>query len=244
MKRLIVLLLLAAPRPLPAQASTSPSKVGSPAPEPSGNHGLRAAHVALIVSGAVLVSSFYDDAVQQELQEWRNGASNSIARVGNSFGSGAYVYPALIATWVAGLATGNDRVRDIGGHTLTAATAAGLVVTGLKWTVGRERPSSGADADHFHSFHALDSSFPSGHTAVAFSVASSLGAEIPGHWDDVGLYGLATLTGFARMNDNKHWLSDVVGGAAVGILAGRWATRSHREHVVVGPGSLGVGFSF
>lgn len=63
-------------------------------------------------------------------------------------------------------------------------------------------------------------SFPSGHTATAFMTATMLTKEY-GHlspWVGVGAYTIATATGLMRMANNKHWLSDVLTGAGIGIL--------------------------
>lgn len=215
----------------------------TPVPITHVDAGMSAAHKAMLVGGILLFSGFIDDAVHEDFQEWRNPATNSLARVGNTFGNGKYVYPALVAAWVAGRASGSDGFRRASGHALVAASAAGVAVTALKWTFGRKRPSSGYDSDHFDNFEFGDSSFPSGHTAVAFSIASSLSRDIKGRWDDVAFYGAATLTGFARMNDNKHWLSDVVAGATVGILAGKWATRGN-SRVTASPGGLSFSYHF
>jgi membrane-associated phospholipid phosphatase len=120
------------------------------------------------------------------------------------------------------------------------------VATGVKFLTGRERPNSADGAHSFDPFRTGDTSFPSGHTALAFGMATALAAEVPGAWDDVGFLGLATATGLSRINDNRHWLSDVVAGAAVGFIAGRWATRSHRTPMplVAVPGGVGFSVSF
>lgn len=207
------------------------------------HRGLRPAEAAVVVTSALLLSTMLDNPVHEEFQEWRNPTTNSVARVGNTFGAGQYVFPVLVAGWVAGTALGSDGVRIASGHALVAAATGGLAVTALKYTVGRMRPSSGYDADHFDAFNINDSSFPSGHTALAFSVASSLSRDIHGRWDDVALYSAASLTGLARMNDNRHWLSDVVGGAVIGIFAGKWATRGNRK-VAAGPGGIAVSLDF
>ena len=67
----------------------------------------------------------------------------------------------------------------------------------------------------------LDYSFPSGHTATAFMTATMLNKEY-GHkspWIGIGAYSVATATGLMRMANNKHWLSDVLTGAGIGILS-------------------------
>lgn len=70
-------------------------------------------------------------------------------------------------------------------------------------------------------------SFPSGHTATAFLGAELLRREYWGvsPWIGVAGYAVAAGTGFFRMYNNRHWLTDVIAGAGVGILsvqAGYW----------------------
>ena len=68
-------------------------------------------------------------------------------------------------------------------------------------------------------------SFPSGHTANAFFGATVF-AEEYGHnsvWYTIGGYSIATATGTFRMLNNRHWLSDVLVGAGVGVLSAKAA---------------------
>ncbi len=96
---------------------------------------------------------------------------------------------------------------------LSSALSAGLmatVVNGLKYSTHQTRPD-GTDTR----------SFPSGHTATAFTTATILSKEY-GHlspWVSVGAYTVATTTGLMRIANNKHWLSDVMAGAGIGILS-------------------------
>ena len=221
----------------------SQSPVTTTVPEASLKAGMPPAHTALLIGGVVFAAALLDDEVQGEVQGWRNSTSNSFARIGNTFGTAPLVLPALLTTWVAGAALGSEGVRTAAGHALVAAATGGLSAVALKYTLGRMRPNSGFDSDHYYWFELKDSSFPSGHTAIAFGVATSLSRDIKGHWDDVAFYGAASLTGFARINDNKHWLSDVLAGATVGILAGKWATRGNRQ-VSASPGGLTFTYHF
>ena len=78
-----------------------------------------------------------------------------------------------------------------------------------KFGIGRLRPDG-----------SRHNSFPSGHTAMAFSSATILHREY-GHlspWVSVAGYSVATVTGISRMLNNRHWLTDVLVGASVGIL--------------------------
>lgn len=90
---------------------------------------------------------------------------------------------------------------------------AGIMTLGsvylLKHTISRERPDESGD-----------DSFPSMHTAVAFMGAEFLRQEYGDQsiWYSIAGYGLAAGTGFLRMYNNKHWFSDVLVGAGIGIL--------------------------
>jgi hypothetical protein len=62
-------------------------------------------------------------------------------------------------------------------------------------------------------------SFPSGHSTTSFAFASVVGAEHEWYWG-VSAYALATFVGASRINDNMHWMHDVIAGAAVGMSYG------------------------
>lgn len=92
----------------------------------------------------------------------------------------------------------------------------GLTVNTFKTTTSVERP----DGSGFNSF-------PSGHTATAFMGAELMMQEFKDEsiWYGISGYVVATGTGIFRMYNNKHWLTDVVAGAGIGILsakAGYW----------------------
>lgn len=65
--------------------------------------------------------------------------------------------------------------------------------------------------------------FPSGHTAEAFVSAEFLREEYKdvSPWYGIAGYAVATATGFLRVYNNKHWLSDVVAGAGIGMASTR-----------------------
>lgn len=93
---------------------------------------------------------------------------------------------------------------------MTKATLySSAVITVLKYTVQEPRPNGGGSKV----------SFPSGHTTTAFAFASVVGMEHDLPYG-IAAYTLATLVGFSRMNDNMHWLHDVVAGATIGTSYG------------------------
>lgn len=99
--------------------------------------------------------------------------------------------------------------RMIASDAFSALLMGGAVNT-LKHSTNVVRP----DGSNNHSF-------PSGHTATAFMTATMLTKEY-GHksaWVGIGAYSVASATGLMRMANNKHWLSDVLTGAGIGILS-------------------------
>ncbi len=68
-------------------------------------------------------------------------------------------------------------------------------------------------------------SFPSGHTAEAFANAEFLRQEYKdlSPWYGIAGYAMAATTGYLRMSNNKHWMSDVIAGAGVGIISTKLA---------------------
>lgn len=73
-------------------------------------------------------------------------------------------------------------------------------------------------------------SFPSGHTAQAFAAATFMAKEY-GHksiWYSIGAYTVATGVGAMRIMNNRHWLSDVLVGAGIGILSTNLVYLTHQ----------------
>jgi membrane-associated phospholipid phosphatase len=131
------------------------------------------------------------------------------------FGSGLYVH--------------NEKLADAGFLTFESAAYAGALATVLKALTGRERP---ADADNQYQFNgpgsgSSNSSFVSGEAATAFAFASSISEVYQNPWITWPAYILATGVSLQRINDNRHWLSDVVGAAFLGHAVGKSIVRFH-----------------
>ena len=90
-----------------------------------------------------------------------------------------------------------------------------LFVNSIKYTAKEMRPDG-----------STRNSWPSGHTATAFVGATILHKEYGltrSPWYSVAGYGVATATGVMRVLNNRHWVSDVLSGAGVGIISGELA---------------------
>jgi membrane-associated phospholipid phosphatase len=133
-------------------------------------------------------------------------------------------------------------IEDLGWHGTEAVVVATGITGMLKGLLGRSRLYVTADTNprdfkFGKGFSGEDrSSFPSGHTTVAFAAASSVTSEAqriwPGHTWIVApvMYGGATLVGLSRMYHNKHWASDVVLGAGIGTFSGLKVVRYSHAH--------------
>ena len=119
--------------------------------------------------------------------------------------------PALtVGLKVGGLEGRSDWGRFLASAAMSYGIMAGFV-NGIKYTAKEMRPD-GSTAN----------SWPSGHTATAFVGATILHKEYGltrSPWYSVAGYTVATATGVMRVLNNRHWVSDVLSGAGIGIMS-------------------------
>lgn len=116
----------------------------------------------------------------------------------------------------------------------TAYLTLAAVVNITKFSVGEMRPDT-----------EMRNSFPSGHTATAFTGAELVRAEY-GLWPGISAYTVATAIAFLRLYNGRHWLNDVVAGAGVGILSARvgyWMLPLYRRWLGWDDGNKMMAFS-
>lgn len=130
-----------------------------------------------------------------------------VADVGNLYGDGAMLGVSALALCVVGHYGGDANVRAAGVESVRSLAITYAAVVGLKVATRRTRPDGGAH------------SFPSGHTAGAFAIAPVLGRHF-GPRVAIPAYALALATSIGRLEDRKHYLSDVLFGAALGTSVG------------------------
>ena len=129
-----------------------------------------------------------------------------------------------------GLLAQQPKVTATGFHIMAAYALSSSLMIGTKWAFGRSRPSGTPDDPaNFDWFDGgEDSAFPSGSAAVVFSLATTLAEAIDRTPVSVVLYSGAVLNAWARLNSDRHWLSDVALGALYGVTVaklvnGRWS---------------------
>jgi membrane-associated phospholipid phosphatase len=125
----------------------------------------------------------------------------------------------------------NDDIRITGRLLFESLSFSGLAVISMRYIAARSRPPSGDGAWKFNGFRWANEiqSFPSGHTTVAFAFSTVLAERIDNIWARIGFYGMASLTAYARVLNNKHWVSDVIIGAGLGLAGGLHVVRREKE---------------
>ena len=114
----------------------------------------------------------------------------------------------------------------------TSVAGAFVVTYGMKYLVDRQRPYE-RYPDRVHAYsHENSLSFPSGHTATAFALATSLSVKYPKWYVIAPSAVWACSVGVSRMNEGVHYPSDVLAGAAIGagcavanIYINRWLNK-------------------
>src|SRR5258707_2371786 len=145
-----------------------------------------------------------------------------------SYGGSAYgVGGVAAAFYLFGRARHDERARETGLLGAEALIDSAIVVTVLKEITQRGRPLSGRDRSEFFD---RGSSFPSGHSIEAWSLAAVIANEYHDHrWVQVGAYGIASAVSLSRFTGQKHYLSDVLVGSAAGYGIGRYVYRTHHR---------------
>ncbi len=176
---------------------------------------------------AVLIPlSFLDEEVSEAAKDWDSGLFGDFLNGSNEAGSlRAPLIPAGL--FLVSLAIDDARFQDAAFTSLQAIIYTNVISFTVKTIIGRARPEDGKGAHHFAPFSELDASFPSGHTATAFSLLSPWVFYYP----HVVTYGLLVIAGgaaVARLQRQKHWLTDVLAGGTLGVSMAYWLSRKHQ----------------
>jgi hypothetical protein len=152
-----------------------------------------------------------------------DGVVHDVLLPANAIGYWPAEVGAAVGAYLIGQHTRNGKVAHVAMDVLRAELVSGAVTEAIKVAVRRERPDgSGRD------------SFPSGHASTAFASATVLARHLGWRWA-VPAYLVASYVAASRVEENRHYLSDVVFGSTVGFIAGRTVTRHGRSDFAVVP---------
>ena len=150
-------------------------------------------------------------------------ASRIVSYAGSTYGVGA-----IAATfYLVGRTKNNARARETGILSAEAVVDSLIVAEGLKAITQRARPLAGRERGEFFEG---GSSFPSGHSIQAWSVATIVANEYHDRpLVQVAAYGIAAAVSISRFTGHKHYLSDVLVGSAMGYGIGRYVYHTHHR---------------
>ncbi|HEY0489988.1 MAG TPA: YjbH domain-containing protein [Telluria sp.] len=176
-----------------------------------------------VAAGATVLSAVLDRPVDRFVKKHDD---SRVARHWGSFGKNMPV--ALVGAAGAAMAFGDSRMTNIGLISMqSVASAIGVSVVG-KQIIARARPTEerGAFARVGDGYSRSDSSFPSGHSAVAFAAVTPFAQEYNAPW----LYGVAALSSLGRVASRDHFVSDTVAGGFIGYAMGSWLWHTQRNN--------------
>jgi membrane-associated phospholipid phosphatase len=185
-----------------------------------------------LIAGGVLAATggamLLDHEARGVALENRTHTSTNIANFISNF---ALIAPAVgtAANYVVGQVWDNERAKQRAADAVEATLLSNaLLVYPTKFLLGRGRPADNQGAQYYQPFH-INGSLPSFHVAQAFTAASVISAHWDNPWVSALAYSTASSVGWARINLDKHWLSDVVLGAAIGTAVGKAVVYLNRQ---------------
>jgi len=146
-----------------------------------------------------------------------NESSDALWKPGHIIGSTPVILAGSFGAYFAGRWSGAGWVQHLGMDEIEASLLSSAFTEGIKVAVRRDRPQQ-VDGQQSKTF-----SFPSGHSMLTFSTATVLQQHL-GYRAGIPTYAVASYVAMSRLHDNRHYASDVIFGAAMGIVIGRSVT--------------------
>lgn len=114
---------------------------------------------------------------------------------------------------------------------LKASAYSSAVTSALKYAIREPRPGATAERN----------SFPSGHSTTAFAFGGYIFEEHGWKWG-IPAMGIASFVGISRINDNRHYLHDVLAGMTIGMMYGVGISKVDQEKRLAGDKEAGITF--
>jgi membrane-associated phospholipid phosphatase len=149
-------------------------------------------------------------------EDW--GPSNfadNFFEAGETFGNALFPVAVAVASWGIGNAEGSQHLSKFGSDLLQSEAINGAITVTMKFSINRRRPNGGPY------------SYPSGHTSAAFTAAGTVYADF-GRSYGIPAFALAGYVGLSRLQEGKHYLTDVVAGGILGTYVS--LKLAHREN--------------
>jgi membrane-associated phospholipid phosphatase len=193
---------------------------------------LRKTDAMVVIYAAILVAivwRFADAPITAWAERVQSPNVADIIRIANRFGGGMNPPMVVVFFLVAGVIYRTRRWIAYGVAMAFAGAAAGVSVQIVKYTIGRTRPELWLGP--FHHARAAATSFPSGHTVGAFALGGVLMLASPSRTMRVIAFLLALSVAVSRVMAFRHWTSDVLASAAIGMILAAIASRAMTAEV-------------
>lgn len=172
-----------------------------------------------------------DNVLNIPFENWQENGAESFGNTGDLVGGLPFQFGFTGAALGVGLLAKNKAMQHFALDNLQAQLFTGGITFVIKELFHRARPETGLDAYNWYGpFKGKgNDSFISGHTSLSFATATMVFLHSKKKWW-VGLaaYGVATGVGISRMQMQKHWASDVIGGALVGTAVSAFVYRQQQ----------------
>lgn len=156
----------------------------------------------------------------RELQYSLNNSIGKFGDIGDIGGNALTLAGINTALFLIGSSSQDEKLIQTAKALLEANILTAFSTSVLKLSIGRERPDGSGTR--------FTSSFPSGHTSGSFALAATIDSMY-GHKIGIPLYAFVGFVGLSRISDNKHFMSDVLFGAALGTAIGRGVAKVHKN---------------
>ena len=177
----------------------------------------------LVFGGISLAAAIGDKPLDKfAVNHGKDGFMTGVEKVGNSLPFVAIGYSAMMFLT-------SDEESNMGKASYSALAAGGvgaMSALGLKYMVGRARPSAERGSASFTPMSASNgnTSWPSMHSTVTWAVITPFAKAYDAPW----LYGVAAVTNVARIGGRDHWFSDTIAGSLLGYAIGNFMWESHQ----------------
>ncbi len=172
---------------------------------------------------ATLLCTQLDQEIKIQVQQNRSRTSNQVSKFIEPFGRGYTTFGISAGLCCWGVINHNTAVQETGLTAIKCLLFTDLITGFTKFAVQRKRPYATDNPGAIYGFWQTQSnfSFPSGHAADAFALATVLCHRIKKPSWRMPIYGMAAAVALSRIHDNKHWASDVVIGSLVGFTTAK-----------------------
>ena len=178
----------------------------------------------------VLAAVYLDEPIRYFFFTLHGPIQDAVFNFGHWYGRGFATLYLFLGFYLVGLTLNSEPTRLKGLMIGQAYLYSGLITISLKSIVGRWRPYVGHGHLVFTPFITAPNdylSFPSGHTAVAFSLSTVMAGFSKNKIWKIFWFTIAAITGLSRIYHDDHWFSDVVFSTVNGIVVGFWLLKQY-----------------